>query len=145
MPIKDKEKNKAYQREWKRRQRVGLTTTTKVQLSESEMQARAKRYIERTRSNTKKWRIKLRKKRDLVFGTSCSLCGYDKILDLHRKDGEPHKGDTTQINQALKEPDKWIRLCRFCHGGVHFCMEKLALEWGDIENYLKESGSGGGI
>jgi hypothetical protein len=56
---------------------------------------------------------------------------------LHRKDGQLHGSSTAQILRAMKEPEKWVKLCGKCHDGVHFCMKYLGLSWSDIYKNVK--------
>ena len=79
----------------------------------------------------KRWRDKKRQEADRVFGTACFLCKGIVRPGLHKKDGEEHQTWCTAV-EALKEPEKWVRLCYPCHKAVHWCMEHLGLTWEQI-------------
>ena len=65
---------------------------------------------------------------------------------IHRKDGKPHKLITDMGKKALKtlkydELNRdidgrgkiYTRLCKLCHKGVHWAMDKLNLSWDEIQ------------
>jgi len=86
----------------------------------------------------RRYRAKLYKERDRVWGYKCFLCSSKIRLCLHNKKFEPHEANASNISKALKEPEKWVRLCGKCHDGTHFCKEILGLEWGDIIELLSQ-------
>ena len=90
----------------------------------------------RNREWRKKYVIKLRAKRDEVFGVKCKICSSIIRLCLHRKDGKKHYMNETQLAQALKHPEEWIRLCGKCHDGIHWVMQYFNLSWSEIESLL---------
>lgn len=131
MPFKDKNKNRQYQREWTRKKKLGLPTRNpepKPKLSDIE-------HVNKRRENWRKYQERLHKKRDETWGTRCFLCKRKREkLHLHRKDGTRHGYSLTELKKALKNPEEWVRLCGWCHTGVHFCMNRFGWDWEKIAN-----------
>lgn len=127
MPYKDRQKQREYQREWTRRKRKKLPTAWKPRkaMSIEEQKLRANKHKKEVRKT-------LQKIRDEIWGTKCFFCPRTKNLVLHKKSGEKHHSRTVDVKEAVKEPEKWVRLCRVCHTGVHFCMKFLGLTWDEI-------------
>ena len=100
--------------------------------------------IELYKQQQKDWDTNKRKEGDRVFGTKCAICGREPKYPerfrnpLHRKDGQDHP-DCNTAAIALKNPDEWVRLCVYCHIGVHFCMVNFYWNWETIFNHLKTS------
>lgn len=94
----------------------------------------------RKRKRDTKWRRKnaenLRMKRDEIFGKICKICKSTKRLCLHKKDGRAHYTDQYTLKKALENPQEWVRLCRYCHDGVHWCMKYLGWEYNTIVSQL---------
>jgi len=87
----------------------------------------------------KEWDNNARGEADKIFGTVCFICGKppkNYRHALHRKDGTEHP-DTNTAALAIKEPEKWVRLCYHCHIGVHFCMEFFGWSWEEIVSFLR--------
>ena len=128
MPIKDKNKNRIYQRIWARNKSQGLPTRTVI---------RHKPTIDERRNQVNKnwhrYQTKIHAQRDATWGIKCQLCGTDRSLHLHRKDGKKHGYSLAELKRALLEPDKWVRICYWCHIGVHFCMKYFKWNWTTIE------------
>ena len=78
------------------------------------------------------------KKIDIIenkFGSCCFLCkDTERMYQLHRKDGKPHKYLSNMNLKELEEidTDLYVRLCYYCHKSVHWCMDVLKLAWDDI-------------
>lgn len=80
-----------------------------------------------------------------LYGRACLLCGYLRVERLlwHDKSGEGHRGRPGYI-EALKDPDKFVLLCRVCHAGVHWCMKYLGMKWDEIMVRLPLKGNDNG-
>lgn len=76
-------------------------------------------------------RAKRRNELEQILGTKCKICGKEKRIICHRKNGEPHESKDT-YKMVLEHPEDWIRLCEFCHKGVHWAMKHLNMSWDDI-------------
>lgn len=132
MPYKDKEKQREYQKGWYQRKKLGLPTRTTVKLSDNERKERHKLY-------RKRWRTNVQKRAEVLLGSSCKICGNNiRKLSYHRKSGEEH---STTFTSALvvKSPEEYIRLCEWCHRGIHFLMNILKWNWNQIENLIREN------
>jgi hypothetical protein len=85
-----------------------------------------------------KWRNNLYSKRDEIFGNKCIICASNRSLVLHRKDGTPHKEDSSRlIVIAIKNPEEWGRVCYSCHKGIHWCMKFFGWKWEEILSHFK--------
>ena len=127
-PFQDPEKRREYQRKWYQKKKAGLETRT--------------RRVGRDHEKRVRWEREYRKKhyglRSQVFGDVCYICGSDRGVGLHKKDGEPHSADISSIRKALENPDDWVQLCSIpCHKGVHFCMGVFGWEWKTIEENIR--------
>jgi len=98
-----------------------------------------KTKVERKRQAARvsyKKRKKRKKQIKDELGTECYICGKsNNRLITHRKDGKKHKDfQRYQIKDYEKElkSGKYVILCYGCHKGVHFCMDKLHLNWEQI-------------
>lgn len=88
----------------------------------------------------KKYRDNLYKQREQIFGNKCVICGSKRSLVLHRKDGTPHKEDSSRlIVIAIKNPEEWKRVCYRCHKGIHFCMKFFGWSWEEILSHITET------
>ncbi|MHA1485221.1 MAG: hypothetical protein ACTSPR_07885 [Candidatus Thorarchaeota archaeon] len=79
--------------------------------------------------------------REDLFGSECRICGItreERIIAIHRKDGSGHEEEALRRVRFLESvnPDEWAALCIPCHYGVHWIMEKLNVEWDDIESCI---------
>ncbi|MHA1962692.1 MAG: hypothetical protein ACW99U_21085 [Candidatus Thorarchaeota archaeon] len=76
--------------------------------------------------------------RDELFGKECVICHSERKI-IHKKDGEPHSGNTLWTISSLKflDLDEWSALCRNCHEITHALMRNYSMEWGDIEGVLR--------
>lgn len=108
-------------------------------------------YRERHNKNAQKLRTKNRKqiseynkerrlqakiKAEKLLGNKCFVCGKNKFLRYHKKDGIYHKSSET-VFMVIKNPDDFVRLCEFCHKGVHFSMKYYGWTWEQVvENLL---------
>ena len=138
MGYKDKQKHREYQKEWARRKRAGLPTkiVNKVKKSKEEIQKIKRLWFKKDRQKIYNERIK-------VWGNRCYLCSRETIhLILHNKNGEKHDTNYSYIKKALKNPERWVRLCKSCHTGVHFCMNFFNMKWEDIENIVLKNKKG---
>lgn len=124
MPYKDKQKNREYQREWSRRKRLGLPTRTTVPLSDDERKKRHRTY-------QKEYRIQKRREAVKLLGNQCFICGSKKSLACHNKLGTPHHTSQTYV-LVVKNPERFVRLCRKCHNGIHWVMERFNMTWEEI-------------
>ena len=138
MPIKDRQLNKEYQREWARRKRAGLPTRTTPKRTKEEQELRRREY-------NREWEKMARQKKKILienaWGTQCSFCPRDQVRIIHRKDGKPHKlissmGLEGLKNVIKKHRDEYIRVCGICHAGLHWCMNHLGFVWDDVRHHL---------
>lgn len=138
MPIKDRQENRDYQREWTRRKRLGLPTKIKERetLTEEERRKRRREY------NTK-YRAGKREEADQIFGTKCYICQGERKIVLHEKNGIKHPCDCT-ARIAIKKRNDYVRLCTGCHKAVHWCMNYFGMTWVDIIQHIREKPRGGG-
>lgn len=78
---------------------------------------------------------KKKKAVDKYLGKYCFFCNSEKLLVCHRKDGKLHKRfqamGHSELEKHLKS-NKYVRLCRTCHSGTHWCMKVLGLSWSKI-------------
>ncbi|MFX1605946.1 MAG: hypothetical protein ACFFDD_08555 [Promethearchaeota archaeon] len=81
--------------------------------------------------------------REEIFGTKCRLCGQERKLAIHKKDGTEHERDVLWRIKFLKSVniDDWAALCIPCHRGVHWMMEELDYNWEDIESLARRKQS----
>ncbi|MFX1367437.1 MAG: sigma factor-like helix-turn-helix DNA-binding protein [Promethearchaeota archaeon] len=82
--------------------------------------------------------------REELFGTNCGICGIDSESRkhfIHKKDGSEHDDVNLWSLRDLEKinPEEWQRLCTSCHRGTHWMMEKLNMEWEEIETTRQES------
>ncbi|MFW9888737.1 MAG: hypothetical protein ACFFER_11165, partial [Candidatus Thorarchaeota archaeon] len=96
--------------------------------------------ISAKKENASRTSQKIKDLRDKIFGTECRLCGENRKLAIHRKDGTEHDrhflwriGFLESIN-----PDEWVPLCIPCHRGVHWLKEFRRFEWDTIEALAEE-------
>lgn len=96
------------------------------------------KHKEEIRIRRKKERDECRKAALKLVGEKCFFCkeGDIKRLLFHKKDGVRHS--LTAMYLVLKDPGKWVTLCRFCHIGVHFCMKVFGESWEDIVRRLED-------
>ena len=90
-----------------------------------------------TRGN--RFRKRVKELRAQHFGSRCSICGRDRKLAIHRKDGEEHGKDVLWRAGYLNSinPDEWVALCIPCHRGVHWLTEEMQYEWDKIEGLTR--------
>ena len=72
---------------------------------------------------------------DDIFGTQCYICKRNSYLALHQKEGKKHPHNKPYL---IKNRTDFVRLCRYCHSGVHFCMDKLGFDWEKINKLMEE-------
>ena len=76
-----------------------------------------------------------------IFGDRCDICGSEKYLALHQKQGT-HNGKgggfATTLILAKKDPENWVRLCIQCHKAVHWCMLHFGMSWEEIKEKLRD-------
>ena len=142
MPIEDIIKRREYQREWARRKRQGLPTkginkrkNTLDALTDEEKRIRRNKQSSEAHKRTRKNKQALI---DKHLGTVCVICkkprGEGKHF-THRKDGTKHKEIPTMNIQDIEaelKTDYYALLCYHCHKSVHWCMQRLKLEWEEI-------------
>ena len=94
----------------------------------------------------KQCKIKHRKKRrEIIYsvcGKDCYFCGSIKSGTIHRKDGNSHPSlETMTIDEIinLNNNNEYIRVCRWCHKGIHWSMKNLNLNWINIEKMFKQA------
>ena len=73
-----------------------------------------------------------------LVGDKCFFCLTTKNLIFHEITGKDHFGKST-IKLVLENPEKFRRLCMYCHGGVHFLMRIWGISWNEIEKKFKKS------
>jgi len=135
MPYKIKEENRAYQREWTRRKRLGLPTKG-IRQRELLLPEEKRR---RKNVGRRKLRAKNKERAFSILGDTCFFCGGRRNLVFHEKNGVTHRG-TPASSLVLKNPESFVVLCKYpCHTGIHFCMEYLRMSWDDIVEYLADS------
>ncbi|MFH0929457.1 MAG: hypothetical protein V1818_03820 [Candidatus Aenigmatarchaeota archaeon] len=135
MPFKDTRVLKKYKHEWYLRKKKGLPTRTKPILSDAD---KAKRRLETKRRTNEKVRARKSSILKERLGDKCYFCLYEKRLTCHRKDGKAHKQFCSMSlgafkNELDKNADKYVRVCFKCHKAIHWCMDKLKLDWREIE------------
>ncbi|MDF1537757.1 MAG: hypothetical protein P1Q69_02525 [Candidatus Thorarchaeota archaeon] len=86
-------------------------------------------------------RADVREIRFEIFGDECFVCKRyrnNTKLILHRKDGTPHHRNSTWTVDFIKtaNPDEWAMLCNRCHNGTHWMMNRLGMNWNEIESSL---------
>lgn len=138
MPYKDKVQMKEYQRQWYQRKKAGLSTRTTPKLTEKQVKTN-------TRKHRMKYSVKERSRRksmiEKAFGNECYICKTkNKRLIAHKKDGKSHQLLQNMrleiFDEALKTND-YVRLCFFCHKGVHWMYDQLGLNWTEVEEALR--------
>lgn len=79
---------------------------------------------------------RIRELRTEIFGTECELCGNERTLAIHKKNGEEHERDALWRIKYLEDLDReeWAPLCIPCHRGTHWLMQNANKEWDDIES-----------
>ena len=156
MPIKDVEKNRAYQREWARRKRLGINTKIvnnhkyKSTVEEKRLRAEERRLLmtpeernsrqEREKRRFLEKRKQLKDKLDQLLGKKCGICGSDFSFVTHEIHGIPHVGNgSDQFVDAFVRPEDFVRLCYPCHKGVHWVMKWFNMSWGEIMDKVNET------
>jgi len=76
--------------------------------------------------------------RRTIFGENCYTCGVhyeEKTMVIHRKDGRPPDRKLLAYEKYFRtlNPDEWVSLCRKCHRHITWTMDKLGIEWDDLE------------
>ena len=134
MPYKDRQKRREYQRRWMRRKRGGLLTRTTTPLSDEEKHRRKANYNREYR-NRKRALIKT------MLGENCVICDGDSTILVHKKDGMKHPKilnlGLSSLTQTFSN-NEYVLLCRPCHNGVHWCMDKLQMGWAKIEKRVRD-------
>ena len=133
MPFKDLKQKQEYNHNWYQRKKLGLPTKTRTKL---EIQVQ----LEHEKQSKKIYRQKQRKLRQeqltKKFGERCPICGDTYCLQIHKKDGKPHRQWASLNNTEfwlLLSSDDFVQLCFNCHKAVHWCMYYLGMEWEDIQ------------
>jgi len=85
--------------------------------------------------------LRIQELRESLFGSECRICGFtreERIIAIHRKDGSEHEEEVLRRVKFLESvnPDEWAALCIPCHYGIHWMMEKMNVEWDDIESSI---------
>ncbi len=131
---------KAYNRRWVYNKRHGLPTRTtpKLDLTAEDRRIRKnnrnKEYTKRRKENRKR---RLIEKFDVGF---CPICEETYRMQLHRKDGKPHKTWVSITNAEFDkviQSDDYIWICYWCHKHIHWCMKYLRMTWDEIKTRLK--------
>jgi hypothetical protein len=139
MPIKDKEVNRSYQREWARRKRNGIRTSGIHQRNPPSKEELDRRRIRRNQKATER-KYKKKEKLDVILGTACILCGSEHSLVVHEKNGEPHNGVGGNMwIDAFERPQDFVRLCYSCHKGVHWAMKWFNMTWDEIISTIESN------
>ena len=81
--------------------------------------------------NQRRWRNEKRKQAD-------KICGKQRRLILHKKDGKPHE-HTLTAQKAIKNPESYVKLCEWCHKAIHWNMKFFGMTWKDVCKKLEES------
>ncbi len=86
-----------------------------------------------------RFRKRVKELRAQLFGSICSICGRDRKLAIHRKDGEDHGKDVLWRAGYLNSinSDEWVALCIPCHRGVHWLAEEMEYDWDRIEGFTR--------
>lgn len=103
----------------------------KNETSEYNKQYREK-HKEKLNKNYKKYIKKMRQEALRILGNKCFLCGQNRKLEFHKKDGQPH--NSGKAIGVLRNPEEFVLLCiQPCHRGVHFCLKFLDMKWEEFE------------
>lgn len=141
MSITDPEKRRTYYRERARRKamenRGGLPSPRSVNykfLTPEERKLKKRASQKRCRE---KYRIKMRLKIDNLLGATCILCNSHNSLhnklNCHRKDGTSHYTNSYEtVKEVIRNPNEFVRVCRYCHNGVHWMMKTFKMSWDKI-------------
>lgn len=131
--MRDLQKHKETNHQWYLRKKLGLPTNTIIKLTNEELKQHSLTSKQTYRQKQKKYR-----KEQLVkkFGEVCSICGDNYYLQIHKKDGKPHRQWGNMNNTEfwlLISSDDFVQLCFNCHKSVHWCMYYLNMCWDEIK------------
>ncbi len=130
MPYKDQDKNRTWHRN-RYRKKVGcLTRSVNYKFLPEEERHERTSTVKKTCAENRK--LHVRKTIDTLLGSDCFLCHDTKNLVSHRKDGTRHSTNESSIKCVKREPEKFVRLCKQCHNGVHWMMRKFNMSWEEI-------------
>jgi len=132
-----------YHKKWYQLKKAGLPTRTTPKLELTNEERRLRKNLRNRKSQAKRInnrRLALSKK----YGELCYICGENSVakhfrVQLHRKDGAPHKKWFHMTNAQFDEVingDEYILICYWCHKHLHWCMKYLGLVWEEINSRL---------
>jgi hypothetical protein len=131
---------KKYNREWLYNKRHGLPTRTTPKLNLTDEDRKIRKNQRNEKSNDKR---QTNRKAKLIqkFGKDyCPIDGQSYRMQLHRKDGVPHKKWQIMTNAEFDEviqSDEYILVCYWCHKHIHWCMRYMDMIWSEIKLRLK--------
>jgi hypothetical protein len=136
MPFKNIETRKKYQREWYKNKCLGLPTRkpNKINIIQDPEKFKA---IKRERCKRSRKKLELREKEQIgqLIGFKCCLCGSERRITSHRKNGIPHSPNSNaeqRRKDVLAHPEEFVRVCYGCHKGIHWVMKWFNMSWEEI-------------
>lgn len=77
--------------------------------------------------------------RETIFGTKCRICGEERKLAIHRKDGTEHDEHSLWRVTYLStvDPNEWAALCIPCHRGAHWMLDTHGVQFDELERLGK--------
>ncbi len=74
----------------------------------------------------------------IEFGGECIFC-HEKLgkvqLILHEIHGKRHSSNSSYY---VKHKEDFVLVCRYCHGGIHFLINKLGMTPEEALTFIKE-------
>jgi len=133
------QERREYNRKWMRNKRAGLPTrmTPKLELTDEDRRIRKN---QRNKKATEKRQANRKARLIEKFGEEkCPICGELYRMQLHRKDGKPHRKwyfmTNIQFDEVIQSDD-YIWVCYWCHKHIHWCMKHLSMVWDEIKSRL---------
>jgi DNA-directed RNA polymerase specialized sigma subunit len=119
---------------WQVRLSIGAGTRKRSFKSEEERNLAKLESSERTHR-------KIVELREELFGTQCRVCGEERKLAIHRKDGAEHDENALWRISYLQSLDsvEWAALCIPCHRGTQWMLEKHGVQYDDLEQLAEET------
>ena len=118
---------------------LGISRRTVVMIFKRNDWAVRSRKIHESKSSAsrergKHLRLRIKALREQLFGTTCRICGKERNLAIHRKDGKEHDKDALWRVRYLQSIDaaEWAALCIPCHRGVHWLAKEKRFDWNRI-------------
>ena len=117
MVYTDKEKKRAYEREYYKHHKEQKTLSCKKYYHA---------HIEQRRKQKRSYRGKHKKLMHKIKINGCAICGYDKCdacLDFHHVNPKDKKFGVSSVNMErrnfVEELSKCVLLCKNCHHEMH--------------------------